>query len=111
VAGVLNRIVGSWDGARVTPMFGRWGYFLGDQLFACYPLRAKDRDLWVRLGPADQPRALQASGVRPHRRFAARGWIEMDVAQTDDVSQALRWLRRGYEHARRRPQGSSGPDA
>jgi luciferase-like monooxygenase len=97
----LNQAVGSWNGVRITPMFGRWGYFAGEQLFACFPLREKERDLWVRLSPADQARALREPGLRPHRRFASRGWIEMDVETPDEVSHALRWLRRAYHNAGR----------
>jgi hypothetical protein len=84
-------------------MFGRWGYFVGGELFGCYPLRPKEHDLWVRLGSVEQARALRASGVRPHRRFGARGWIELDVTEMDHVSQALRWLKRGHDHVRRQP--------
>lgn len=80
-------------------MFGRWGYFTGERLFACFPLAAKDRDLWIRLHPADQSRALREGGVRPHRRFAGRGWIEMDVGSASDVPRALRWLRRAHAAA------------
>ena len=90
----LNRALGEWPGVRITPMFGRWGYFIGARLFACFPLRAKDSDLWICLTRADQARALGEFGVRPHRRFASRGWIELDVQTETDVAQALRWLRR-----------------
>jgi luciferase-like monooxygenase len=90
----LNRTLGEWPGVRITPMFGRWGYFIGARLFACFPLRDKDADLWIRLTRADQARALGEEGVRPHRRFAARGWVELDVRTDTDVPQALRWLRR-----------------
>jgi len=75
-------------------MFGRWGYFAGERLFACFPLARNENDLWVRLGPADQRRALREPGVRPHRRFARRGWIEMSLADDADLERALRWLRR-----------------
>ena len=78
-SGRLNTVIGGWAGVKITPMFGRWGYFMGEQLFACFPLREKERDLWIRLSPVDQARALREPGLRPHRRFAARGWIEMDV--------------------------------
>jgi hypothetical protein len=104
-SGRLNEALGGWDGVRITPMFGRWGYFAGEQLFACFPLREKEHDLWIRLSRADQTRALRDEGPRPHRRFAARGWIEMNVETPEDVSQALRWLRRAYHNAARTAQG------
>ena len=75
-------------------MFGRWGYFAGDRLFACFPLARKETDLWIRLAPDDQRRALREAGVRPHRRFARRGWVEMSIAEDADVDRALRWLSR-----------------
>jgi len=102
----LNRTLGEWPGVRITPMFGRWGYFIGARLFACFPLRDKDSDLWIRLTRADQARALGEDGVRPHRRFAARGWVELDVRTDADVPQALRWLRR----ARGASDGASEDD-
>jgi hypothetical protein len=77
----------------------RWGYFAGARLFACFPLRDKERDLWVRLSPEDQQRALGDDRVRPHRRFARKGWIELDLEGPGDVDRALRWLRRAYTAA------------
>ena len=95
----LNTALGGWDGVRITPMFGRWGYFVGERLFACFPLRDKDRDLWVRLSPQDQARALREPGVRPHRRFARQGWVELLVESDAEVAGALRWLRRAWRAA------------
>src|SRR5438309_308031 len=92
----LNRALGAWAGVRITPMFGRWGYFAGARLFACFPLARKETDLWIRLSPTDQSRALREPGVRPHRRFARRGWIELDLVDDADVPRALRWLRRAH---------------
>jgi hypothetical protein len=99
-AGALNRVVGGWPGVRITPMFGRFGYFVGDALFGCYPIRPKEHDLWIRLSPADQARALASGGVRPHRRFPARGWVECDVIEPGDLPRALKWLRRAHELTR-----------
>ena len=93
-ARALNVALGGWDGVRITPMFGRWGYFVGERLFACFPVAGREHDLWIHLGLADQARALRESGVRPHRRFARRGWIELDVTTDDDVTRALVWLHR-----------------
>ena len=102
-AAELNQTLGSWPRVKITPMFGRWGYFVGGRLFACFPLRVKDHDLWVRLSEQDQARALAEAGVRPHRRFAGRGWIEYDLVEPALLPRALKWLRRGYEHVRRLP--------
>jgi hypothetical protein len=101
IAGALNEVLAGWRGVRITPMFGRWGYFLDDELFGCYPIRPKDHDLWVRLSRPDQERALASPGVRPHRRFAGRGWIECDIGEPGGLPRALKWLRRGYEQLRR----------
>ena len=85
---------------KITPMFGRWSYFVGPRLFGCFPLRAKDADLWIRLGAEDQRRALETAGIVPHRRLAASGWVECAVVTPRDVGRAIRWLRRGYQSAR-----------
>jgi hypothetical protein len=107
-ARALNTVLGGWDGVRIMPMFGRWGYFRDERLFACFPLRDRDRDLWIRLAPADQARALRDPGVRPHRRFAARGWIELTVESEADVPRALGWLRRARAAAARDDEPEAG---
>jgi len=94
----LNTALGGWPGVRITPMFGRWGYFVGETLFACFPVREKEHDLWIRLRPDEQRRAL-AAGARPHRRFGGRGWIEINVESPADVGFVLPWLRRAYRTA------------
>jgi hypothetical protein len=107
----LNEVLGGWDGVRITPMFGRWGYFVGDMLFACFPLREKERDLWIRLDAGDQRRALADPRIRPHRRFARRGWIELDVIEPEDVARALRWLRRALHATPAPPPGDDTEEA
>jgi len=97
----LNETLARWPGVRITPMFGRWGYFVGETLFACFPLREKERDLWIRLTGEDQARALGDARVRPHRRFARKGWVELDVEEVEDMERALRWLRRAHAAATR----------
>ena len=109
-ARALNAALGGWNGVRITPMFGRWGYFVGDRLFACFPLREKDHDLWIRLGAEDQARALREPDVRPHRRFARQGWIELSIEREGDVAGALRWLRRAWKATGRdEPAPGAGP--
>ena len=100
----LNDALGRWAGVKITPMFGRWGYFVGARLFGCFPLRVKQRDLWIRLSREDQARALRDARIRPHRRFARRGWVELDVAGPEEVGLALRWLRRAWATAADEPE-------
>src|SRR2546428_843113 len=88
-------------GVRIPPLFGRWGSSVAETLFACSPIREKERDLWIRLTGDDQRRALADSRVRPHRRFSRKGWIELDVEGIEDMGRAVRWLRRGYTAAAR----------
>jgi len=92
----LNETLGGWPHVRITPMFGRFSYFVGSELFACFPLEERAHDLWIRLSQDDQARALRDARVRPHRRFSKKGWIEVDVTSDADVDAALRWLRRAY---------------
>jgi Family of unknown function (DUF5519) len=106
----LNETLARWPAVRITPMFGRWGYFVGETLFACFPVREKERDLWVRLTVDDQRRALADARVRPHRRFSRKGWIELDVESIEDLGRAVRWLRRGYSAAARGGPDVSDPD-
>src|SRR5262249_21889447 len=77
----------------------RWSYFVGPRLFGCFPLRLKEKDLWIRLAPDDQRRALDAAGFVPHRRLAGSGWVECSVESPRDVGRAIRWLRRSYHTA------------
>ncbi|MBI4588076.1 MAG: MmcQ/YjbR family DNA-binding protein [Candidatus Rokubacteria bacterium] len=104
VAEPLNDAVGGWPGVRITPMFGRWGYFVGNRLFACFPLRPKEHDLWILLTLEDQARALKTPGITPHRRFARRGWVECQVDSREALPRALAWLRRSYEFIRTQPE-------
>ena len=100
----LNSLVSGWPGVRVTPMFGRWGYLVGGELFACFPLRRQDTDLWLRLSTVRQQRAIDSGIARPHRRFARRGWVEISVAGLTDVRRASPWLREAYELLRERAE-------
>lgn len=104
VAEQLNDALGGWPRVKITPMFGRWGYFVGGTLFACFPLRSKDHDLWIRLSLDDQARALRTPGITLHRRFARRGWVECQVESRAALPRALRWLRRSYESVTTRPE-------
>ena len=80
-------------------MFGRWGYFVGPRLFACFPLRAKDTDLWIRLTREDQRRALDSGVFTPHPRMGAHGWAICRLEGLRDAGRTLSWLKKSYAAA------------
>ena len=100
-AGALNEILGGWPRVKITPMFGRWGYFVGGRLFACFPLRAKDTDLWIRLSKEDQRRAVDSGAFVPHPRLGGQGWVVRRIAELRDAGNTMSWLKKGYETARK----------
>jgi hypothetical protein len=100
-ASALNEILGGWPGVKITPMFGRWGYFVGQRLFACFPLRTKDTDLWIRLTVEDQRRAVDSGVVTPHPRLGGQGWVICHVQELRDAGRAMAWLKKSYERARK----------
>ena len=101
MAGALNEILGAWPRVKITPMFGRWGYFVGPRLFACFPLRVKDTDLWLRLSHEDQKRAIGSGAFAPHPRLGGQGWVVRRVEALRDAGAAVSWLKKSYETARK----------
>ena len=100
-AGALNEILGAWPGVKITPMFGRWGYFVGARLFACFPLRAKGTDLWIRLTVEDQRRAVDSGAFTPHPRLGGQGWVIRNVEGLRDAGSTMSWLKKSYERAKK----------
>ena len=95
-AGALNEILGAWPRVKITPMFGRWGYFVGPRLFACFPIRVKDTDLWIRLSKEDQKRAIDSGVFAPHPRLGGQGWVVRHVEGLRDAGATLSWLKKSY---------------
>jgi hypothetical protein len=100
-AGALNEILGAWPRVKITPMFGRWGYFVGPRLFACFPLRVKDTDLWLRLSHEDQNRAIGSGVFAPHPRLGGQGWVVRRVEALRDAGATVSWLKKSYETAKK----------
>ena len=100
-AGALNEILGAWPRVKITPMFGRWGYFAGPRLFATFPLRVKDTDLWIRLSKEDQRRAVDSGAFTPHPRMGGQGWVVRRIEALRDAGGTMSWLKKSYETAKK----------
>lgn len=98
---MLNEILGAWPRVKITPMFGRWSYFVGPRLFACFPLRLKDTDLWIRLAKEDQRRAVDSGAFAPHPRLGGQGWVVRRVEELRAAGSTISWLQRSYETAKK----------
>ena len=82
VAQRLNETLGQWKGVRITPMFGRWGYFFGEdtyQYMAVYEFQ--DEPTFRRFLESPELKALVADydaefgGLSERARFAyAQVW-------------------------------------
>ena len=65
-AGELNEAVGGWPRVRITPMFGRWGYFVGPPALRMLPASFQGH------GPVDPAHARRpAAGAPDGRRRAS----------------------------------------
>jgi hypothetical protein len=60
-AAELNETLGNWPRVKITPMFGRWGYFVGPRLFACFPLSGSGSGRRTSAGPS--PPAARRTGA------------------------------------------------
>jgi len=100
--------MGAWPGVKITPMFGRWGYFVGPRMFACFPLRVKDTDLWVRLAREDQRRAVDSGAFTLHPRMGREGWVVCHVEGLRAAGRTLSWLKKSYESAKRAVERGDG---
>src|SRR5262249_54070021 len=109
-AGALNEIMSAWPGVKITPMFGRWGYFVGSRMFACFPLRAKDTDLWVRLAREDQRRAGDSGAFTLPPPLGGEGWGVCPIEGLRAAGPALFWPQKKDEGAKRGGGGGEGTE-
>ena len=86
-----------WQDVSPRKMFGAMAYLVGDRLFAFI------YDDWVvvKLPPEDKAAAGQGSGARPftHSRSRKFGdWMEFPLVRSDEIEDALPWIKRSYQH-------------
>ena len=87
----------TWPDVSSRPMFGLIGFYRDATIFAALPkTRAigTPSSLMVKL-PRVKDRRLKA-GKGP-----GAGWVTFEMTSETDFSEALRWLERAYEKARR----------
>ena len=93
----LEDEISLWPDVTSKSMFGMTAFYRGPHIFAAVPrTRAPrtDRSVLLKL-PGSRHKPLQAgSGPRA-------GWVTFELEDESDVSEALKWIGKAYERARK----------
>lgn len=103
---LLEAELATWPGVTLRPMFGMASFYRNGVIFAALP-RTKSfqtpRSIAFKLHNKT-PRMLKllANDPRIASPFREDGqWIALELTDEKDLSEALKWLGRAYESARR----------
>jgi hypothetical protein len=95
---LLSEEISTWPHVSSRPMFGMTAFYRGEQIFAAVPrTRAPrtDRSVLIKLPGVSHKRLRTGSGP-------GAGWVTFELEAESDIAEALRWLGRAYESAKRR---------
>jgi hypothetical protein len=100
----LAEEVRSWPEVRLRPMFGLFGVYRGDKIFAALPFtRSMDAPNTIGIKPPMRTQALRLRAHRDRRIHfsdAAGQWATFEITSNADVKAALECLFEAYEAAR-----------
>jgi hypothetical protein len=118
-SGLIGDELATWPRVTSKPMFGMTAFYRGTHIFAALPrtrAAGTDRALLIKLGPgAPSPRSLGPGAPAPrslgpprvkHPRLKGSigpgaGWVTFELEVESDIADALTWLAKAYERARR----------
>jgi hypothetical protein len=95
---LLQEEIATWPRVSSRPMFGMIGFYRDTAIFAALPrTRAAETpfSLLIKLPNTRDDRLGAASGP-------GAGWVTFEMESEDDIPEALRWLERAYDKAKRR---------
>jgi len=95
-AAITEEIV-AWPNVTSKPMFGMTAFYRGQRIFAAVPK--------TRAADTERSLLIKLPGVR-HRRLKGSsgpgaGWVTFELRDESDISEALEWLGKAYEKARK----------
>jgi len=85
-----------WPQVTTRPMFGMLAFYRGKKIFAALPrTRAAETEssMLIKLPGRRHARLGSASGP-------GAGWTTFEMNSSDDIAEALRWLRSAYRKAK-----------
>jgi len=94
---IIQQIL-SWPDTHQLTVFGRYGYYFHNYLFATVPTRDELLEIWVRLNPEDAEKILKSPQASRHIH-PVEGWMRFRVDEDGQIQEALSWIERAYKTA------------
>ena len=97
---LLEEEVATWPQITTKPMFGMIAFYRGKKIFAAVPrTRAARtaRSVLIKLAAGSDKSLKQASGP-------GADWNSFELESESDLTEALQWLERAYEKAKRKQE-------
>ncbi len=107
LSAMLEKEVSDWPGVSMRPMFGYQGLYRDGVIFAALPrsrAMKSPRSLMFKLAtisPAILDSAKKDSRVDTNSRVPGPGWFMFEVDEASAAKDALGWLGRAYEVAKK----------
>ncbi len=107
LSAMLEKEVSDWPGVSKKPMFGYEGLYRGGKIFAALPRsRAMRSPRSIMIKFASAPLAILESAEKDSRvssvsGMSGAGWLFFEMEEASATKDALGWLGRAYEAARK----------
>jgi hypothetical protein len=107
LSAMLEKEVSDWPGISTKPMFGYQGLYRGGKIFAALPrsrAMRSPRSIMIKFAsasPAILESAKKDSRVGNVSGMSGAGWVFFELDETSAMKDALGWLGRAYEAAKK----------
>lgn len=81
------------------PMFGYQCFSINKKFFVGFSNK-NTQQIIVRLPKDQQEIAVTSNAIQPFSHGAKMGWIEIDSKLIATTASAMKWILKGYEHAK-----------
>jgi len=88
----------AWDDVKEMGAFGRLGFFVNTLMFTTVPQHEEVLEIWIRLSESDAAELSKNSRASQHVH-PVKGWMRLRVDADDQVDEALKWCKKGYDNA------------
>ena len=90
----------TWADTHQLTVFGRYGYYFNNLLFATVPVHEERLEIWVRLTEKEADEMARSPQAAVHNH-PVKGWMRYRIDDEKQVDEALRWVEKAYQGASR----------